>query len=306
MNNFVVSNSTAAMAKTTKPKLTEPHSASPYCPHGSQPSTPISPAAVPGKTYSTSVETTSKAVADSNGVAELEGPSARVRSTAYAAVVWPTAQEQTDPNDLIHLNIRRQFTGRKRFVEFQKKYNVTNPLASTISHTSPSPSSSLSLVETASQSKLGLEKQISRSPPPTEKLNMPHLQEGLRSIFRPFRKSTRHQTTSEHHDRMQEISTWMREFDLFIASSRVSENGDGGGKKGLSPSLENGMVDLLAQMNDSLETCEDDMRRIYYRSVKEVGFENTLEKLLEVFRSVRSRGAVEEFLDVMEEWEGSA
>lgn len=94
----------------------------------------------------------------------------------------------------------------------------------------------------------------------------------------------------------------MREVDFFIASSRAV--GDGDGKKGLDLSLENGMIDLLFQMNDSLETCKDGMRRLFYQSVKDVEFEKTVDKLLGVFGSVRGRAAVEEFLDVMEEWEG--
>jgi hypothetical protein len=62
------------------------------------------------------------------------------------------------------------------------------------------------------------------------------------------------------------------------------------------------MVDLFIGLNSSIETSDDDMKRLIYQGTEQAGIDRVLDRFCTVLGLVRMMKEVEEFQDVRDEW----
>jgi hypothetical protein len=194
-------------------------------------------------------------------------------STSLPAVN-PNSKRQL-PVAIVKLNIRRQSASSKAFEEYQKNCFEPKP---------PCKLSFLSL----------------------EIPTVPQLRHGLTYIFRPFPQSTAAGQESLNRDeRRKEIVRWIQGLDHLLDAWISGTMSSHSAHKEAIQDEQNEMVDLLIGLNGSIETSDDDMKRLFYQGTEQAGIDRVLDRFCMVLGSVRAMKEVEEFEDVRDEWKDS-
>ncbi|ERF75223.1 hypothetical protein EPUS_00015 [Endocarpon pusillum Z07020] len=178
------------------------------------------------------------------------------------------------PAAIAELNIKRQSSGSKVFNEYLQKHLLPSP---------PSKPQFLTL----------------------EVPTLLQLRDGLNYIFHPLPGTTARQATLDRDERKKEVLRWTHGLehllDCWIAEP-ISVPLDAKGEK---QAKVNEIVELLVDMNGSIERCDSKTRRLFYQSTEQAEIDGVLQKLQTVTKSVRVMKEVEEFEDVRDEWKDS-
>jgi hypothetical protein len=175
------------------------------------------------------------------------------------------------PTTIVLLNERRQLSGSKEFMEYQKKHHPPKP---------PSKPSFLILeVPTVSQ-----------------------LHEGLIYIFSDFHSTATRHATFNGDDQKKEIIRWTQGLERLLDSWAFESTLSSPHSTEVKRANRNEMIDLLIGLNGLIEESDDKMKRAFYHGTEQAGIDELLNKLQTVSNLVRGMKEVEEFKDVREEW----
>ena len=178
------------------------------------------------------------------------------------------------PAAIVLLNEKRQLTGSKEFKGYREKYHPSKPLSK--------------------PSFLALET-------PT----VHQLHDGLIYIFQPFPPTATSQATINREEQKKEIIRWTQGLDHLLDSWISQPKLSPSNSKETEEANRNEMIDLLIGMNGLVEESNDEMKKVFYQGTEQGGFDELLNKLQTVLKSVRGMKEVEEFKDVREEWKHS-
>lgn len=175
------------------------------------------------------------------------------------------------PDAIVKLNLSRQSTGSAAFQEYHIKRHEPKP---------PQKPSFLSLeIPTVSQ-----------------------LRDGLHYIFRPLPQIKPSQANHSRDERKKEFVRWTHGLDHLLDSWTSESASSSSGPKEAKQARQNEMVDLLVDLNVSIEKSNDNMKRLFYQGTEQAGVDGVLGKLQTGSKLVRVMKAIEEFEEARDEW----
>jgi hypothetical protein len=188
----------------------------------------------------------------------------------------PASAQFQLPLRLQAINKARQITGSNEFQKFRAKYKAAEPppRPSFLNHKVPS---------------------------------LQELRQGIDYVFRPDHTSPTAglKCTDAEEERKKEIIIWKNGLSHFLGYWISPLTEPLGNRQELNTNQEstpNNLVELLVHLNHSIESSDNKTKRVFYEAIAHSRFDQTLEKLCTVTKSVRCMKEIEEFEDVRDEW----
>jgi hypothetical protein len=195
----------------------------------------------------------------------------KLDASASLAAVNPKSKRRL-PAAIVNLNIRRQSASLKAFEESKTDYS---------------------------------EPKRQRKPSflTLETPTVPQLRQGLSYIFHPIPQSTSAgQGRLKSDEKRMEIVRWVQGLDHLLDAWTSGTILSPSASKEAVQDEESMMVDLMIGLNSSIETSDDDKKRLIYQGTEQAGIDRVLNRFCTVSGLVRVMKEVEEFEDVRDEW----